>query len=85
MNKNNINSNNYIYIDELNNVVLESVFTIVLGRIDSTYRFIPKSSLVIEQGLTPQMLMVIAELIKDKLGIGQKKADPINEESELKK
>jgi hypothetical protein len=71
-----IHSVNYIYIDDLNNVICESVFTIVLGKIDNEYRFVPKSNLVIEQGLTPQMLMVIAELIKRKLGIGEKRDIP---------
>jgi len=77
-----------IYIDELNNVVCDSTFTIVLGKIDNSYRFIPKSNLVLEQGLTPQMLIIIAELIRKKAGIGIKKAEPINEtelETELKK
>ena len=82
--KNTINSQNYIYIDQFDNVILESAFTIVLGKVDVTYRFVPKSNLVIEQGLTPQMLMVIAELIKKKSGIGEKKAEPIKEEEEEK-
>lgn len=64
--KNTINCQNHIYIDDLNNVICESTFTVVMGRIDSTYRFIPKSNLVLEQGLTPQMLMVISELITEK-------------------
>ena len=82
--KHTIHSQNYIYIDNFDNVILESAFTIVLGKIDVTYRFVPKSNLVIEQGLTPQMLMVIAELIKKKAGIGEKKAEPIKEEEEEK-
>jgi hypothetical protein len=83
--KQTIHNPSYIYIDEFNNVIYESCFTIVLGRIDSTYRFIPKSSLVIEQGLTPQMLMTIAELIKKKVGIGVKKAEALKVEPETKK
>lgn len=82
--KNTINSQNYIYIDQFDNVILESAFTIVLGKVDVTYRFVPKSNLVIEQGLTPQMLMVIAELIKKKSGIGEKKAEPIKDGEEEK-
>lgn len=77
-----IHSPNYIHIDQFNNVILESTFTIVLGKMDSNYRFVPKSNLVIEQGLTPQMLMVIAELIKKKAGIGEKKAEAIKEDTE---
>lgn len=82
-----ISNPNYIYIDELNNVILESTFTIVLGKIDSSYRFVPQNNLVIEQGLTVQMLVAIVELIKKKLGIGEKKAEAIKEEpeEELKK
>lgn len=83
--KQTIHNPSYIYIDEFNNVVHESSFTIVLGKIDSTYRFIPKSSLVMEQGLTPQMLMTIAELIKTKVGIGVKRADAVKEEKKTKK
>jgi len=82
--KETVHSSNYIYIDQFDNVVLQSNFTIILGKVDTTYRFIPKSSLVIEQGLTPQMLMVIAELIKKKSGIGEKKAEPIKEGEEEK-
>jgi len=82
--KHTIHSQNYIYIDQFDNVILESAFTIVLGKVDTTYRFIPKSSLVIEQGLTAQMLVVIAELIKKKSGIGEKKAEPIKEGEEEK-
>ena len=80
--KHTIHKPNYIYIDNFDNVILESAFTIVLGKVDTTYRFVPKSNLVIEQGLTAQMLMVIAELIKKKSGIGEKKAEPIKEEEE---
>ena len=82
-----ISNPNYIYIDDFNNVILESTFTIVLGKIDSSYRFVPQNNLVIEQGLTVQMLIAIAELIKKKLGIGEKKAEAIKEEpeEELKK
>lgn len=82
-----ISNPNYIYIDDLNNVILESTFTIVLGKIDSSYRFVPQNNLVIEQGLTVQMLVAITELIKKKLGIGEKKAEAIKEEpeEELKK
>lgn len=77
-----IHSQNYIYIDQFNNVILESPFTIVLGKIDTTYRFVPKSNLVIEQGLTMQMLQVISNLIKRKAGLGEKRAEAIKEEEE---
>jgi len=80
-----IHSQNYIYIDQFNNVILESPFTIVLGKIDTTYRFVPKSNLVIEQGLTMQMLQVIYNLIKRKEGLGEKRAEAIKEEEEEEK
>lgn len=80
--KHTIHNQSYIYIDNFDNVVLESAFTIVLGKVDVSYRFVPKSNLVIEQGLTAQMLMVIADLIKKKSGIGEKKAEAIKEEEE---
>jgi len=80
-----IHSQNYIYIDQFNNVILESPFTIVLGKIDTTYRFVPKSNLVIEQGLTMQMLQVISNLIKRKAGLGEKRAEAIKEEEEEEK
>lgn len=73
----------YVYLDELDNVICESVFKAILGKIDSEYRFIPKSNIVMEQGLTSQMLSVISELIKEKVGIGVKKAEPLTED-ELK-
>jgi len=82
--KHTVHTQNYIYIDSFDNVILESAFTIILGKIDVTYRFVPKSNLVIEQGLTAQMLMVIAELIKKKAGIGEKKAEPIKEDKKEK-
>jgi len=56
----------YIYIDDLNNVICESAFTVVIGKIDSKYNFVPKSNLVLDQGLTPQMLIVISGLITEK-------------------
>jgi hypothetical protein len=56
---------NKIKIDEFRNVVLHSSFIIVLGRIDNSYRFIPQSKLVIEQGLTAEMMIVISSLIKE--------------------
>jgi len=67
----------YIYVDDLNNIVYESDFTIVLGKVDEAYRFIPKSNMTLEQGLTPQMLDAIANLIRRKAGIGEKKAEAI--------
>jgi len=75
--KQKVHSPNYIYIDVFNNVILQSNFTIVLGKVDTTYRFVPKSNLVLEQGLTPQMLMVIAELIKEKTEIEERQKDGV--------
>jgi|TARA_R110000803_G_scaffold89302_1_gene156522 hypothetical protein len=63
----------YIYLDGLNNVIYDSDFKIILGRINDDYRFQPKSTTVMEQGLTPQMLILISNLIKKKAGIGEKR------------
>ncbi len=82
--KENVRAVNYLYVDELDNVVYECGFTIVLGKIDSSYRFIPKSNIVVEQGLTPQMLGAINGLIKKKAGIG-KSYPNIKEELESEK
>lgn len=82
--KENVRAVNYLYVDELDNVVYECGFTIVLGKIDLSYRFIPKSNVVVEQGLTPQMLSAINNLIKKKSGIG-KSYPNLKEELESKK
>lgn len=78
----------YIYLDELDNVIYTCDFDLVLGKIDSNYRFIPKSNMTFEQGLTAQMLLAITSIIRKKAGIGEKRAEPITEEEtedELKK
>jgi hypothetical protein len=62
----------YIYLDELNNVIYDADFKVVLGKISDEFRFIPKSSTVLEQGLS-----LISNLIKKKAGIGEKRAEPI--------
>lgn len=77
-----ISPNNYIYLDELDNVIYTSDFDTILGKVDSTYRFIPKSSVVLEQGLTPKMLEAISSIIRKKAGIGEKKAEPIETDNE---
>lgn len=71
----------YIYLDELNNVIYDADFKVVLGKISDEFRFIPKSSTVLEQGLTSQMLSLISNLIKKKAGIGEKRAESIVVES----
>ena len=69
----------YIYIDDLGNVIYEADFTLVLGKIDESYRFIPKSNTTLEQGLTAQMLQAIANLIRKKAGIGEKRTEIFEE------
>lgn len=67
-----------MYIDELNNVRYSSDFEMVLGKVTDEFRFIPDSSITNKQGLTPEMLIIISELIKHKAGIGVKKAESID-------
>ena len=64
-----------MYIDELNNIRYSSDFEVVVGKITDEFRFIPNSSMVQEQGLTPEMLVIIAELIKTRSGIGEKRKE----------
>ncbi len=64
-----------LHMDEFGNVRHSSDFEIVLGRITDEFRFIPNSNLTFEQGLTSEMLKGISDLIKEKAGIGVKKAE----------
>jgi hypothetical protein len=52
-------------LDEFNNVIYNSDFKIVLGVITDEFRFRPKSNIVLEQGLTVEMMLSITELIKE--------------------
>jgi hypothetical protein len=75
----NLTQNTYVYLDDLNNVIYQSDFTLVLGKVVE-FRFIPKSNVSMEQGLTVKMLEAIANLIKNSASIGVKKAEAIKEE-----
>jgi len=68
-----LSNNNYIYLNETNNVIYCSDFDVPLGRVSAEFRFIPNSKASIEQGLTPQMLVVISNIIRKKAGIGEKR------------
>jgi len=72
---------NDVTIDELGNVRLTSDFELVLGKVNDEYRFIPQG-ITTQQGLTPEILDIIASLIRKKAGIGEKKAEPITEEGD---
>jgi hypothetical protein len=72
---------NDITIDELGNVRLISDYTLVLGKVNDEFRFIPQG-ITVEQGLTPELLDIVATLIRKKAGIGEKKAEPIEEGAE---
>ena len=74
-----LNDNNYIYLNETNNIVYCSDFDVPLGRMSNDFRFIPNGRSSLEQGLTPQMLMAISNIIRKKAGIGEKRVE-ISEE-----
>lgn len=68
-----LNNSNYIYLNETNNIIYCSDFDIPLGRVTDEFRFIANSKASIEQGLTPQMLVAISNIIRKKAGIGEKR------------
>lgn len=70
-----------IWIDEFNNVRQSTDFELVLGKVTDEFRFVPQG-ITTEQGLTPEILVIITKLIREKAGIGVKKADDITEEEE---
>jgi hypothetical protein len=69
-----------LYMDDFGNVRHNSDFEIVLGKITDEFRFVPNSNLTLEQGLTSEMLKGVSDLIRQKAGIGVKKAE---EEKEI--
>lgn len=77
----NLTPNTYIYLDELGNIIHQSEFSLVLGHIKD-FRFYPNlnSKILLEQGLTVNMLLAIHNIIKKDAGIGVKKAEPLTEE-----
>lgn len=68
-----LSNNNYIYLNETNNIIYCSDFEIRLGRVSDEFRFIPNGTTTLEQGLTPQMLVAISNIIRKKAGIGEKR------------
>jgi hypothetical protein len=52
-------------LDDFNNIIYNSDFKIVLGSVTNEFRFKPKSNIVLEQGLTPEIMLSITELIKE--------------------
>jgi hypothetical protein len=69
-----------IWVDEFRNVRQSTDFENVLGRITEEFRFIPQG-IVVEQGLTPEMLDIIAKLTRQLAGIGVKKAEPLKDDA----
>jgi hypothetical protein len=69
-----LRSGSYIYLSELNTVIHSSDFDYSVGVITDEYRFRP-SSTSIEQGLTTELLESVSSMIKEKAGIGTKKAE----------
>jgi len=79
MKKYKLRSGSDIHLDSLDNVIHNSDFDSVLGKINSEFRFIPNGKICLEQGLTSEMLIAITEVIKEKAGIGKKKDDYITD------
>jgi hypothetical protein len=52
-------------LDDFNNIIYNSDFKIVLGSVTNEFRFKPKSNIVLGQGLTPEIMLSITELIKE--------------------
>ena len=71
-----LRSGSYIYVNELNHIIHSSDFELYLGSITDEFRFKPCKT-TMEQGLTPEILENISLMIKEKAGIGKKKAEPI--------
>ena len=80
MKKYKLRSGSDIYLDTLDNVMHSSDFESVLGKITSEFRFVPNGKICVEQGLTSEMLIAVSQLIKEKAGIGKKKAEPEKED-----
>ncbi len=73
-----LRSGSYIYINELNHIIHSSDFELYLGSVTDEFRFKP-SKTTMEQGLTSEILESVSLIIKEKAGIGKKKAEPITE------
>lgn len=80
MKKYKLRSGSDIHLDTLDNVIHSSDFESVLGKITSEFRFVPNGKICVEQGLTSEMLIAVSQLIKEKAGIGKKKAEPEKED-----
>jgi hypothetical protein len=73
-----LRSGSYIYINELNHIIHSSDFELYLGSVTDEFRFKP-SKTTMEQGLTTEILKNVSSAIKEKAGIGKKKAESIQE------
>lgn len=74
-----LSNESYIYVNDTDMILYSSDFELPLGNISKDFRFIPNSRTTQEQGLTPQMLQVIANLIRKKAGIGEKRTEIFGE------
>lgn len=76
-----LRSGSYLYLSDLGSIIHSSDFNLSIGSINDEFRF-KASNVSIEQGLTPEMLESISSMIKEKAGIGLKKADKIKDDGE---
>lgn len=74
-----LRSGSYLYLNDLNSIMHSSDFNLSIGSLSDEFRF-KASNVSIEQGLTPEMLESISSMIKEKAGIGLKKADKIKDD-----
>jgi len=72
-----LRSGSYIYVNDLNHIMHSSDFELCLGSVTDEFRFKPSRATTMEQGLTPEILSNISLMIKEKAGIGKKKAENI--------
>ncbi len=76
-----LRSGSYMYLSDLGSIIHSSDFNLSIGSLNDEFRF-KASNVAIEQGLTPEMLESISSMIKEKAGIGLKKADKIEDEDD---
>lgn len=68
-----------LWVDEFGNIRQSCDYELVLGKMTNEYRFIPQG-ITIEQGLSLETMDIITSVIREKAGIGVKKAEELKEE-----